>query len=130
MSDGDHTIINLREVEDSAPKFGFADSQEARFAREALGCEQVGLSLQRVKPDQRQSFGHRHEQDEEVYVILSGIGRVLLDEDALEVRPMDAVRVAPGVTRAFEAGRDGLELIAFGTHRKDDAEVVPGFGDD
>jgi GAF domain-containing protein len=35
---GDFTIKNLAEVDDSAPKFGFADNQEARFATEALGA--------------------------------------------------------------------------------------------
>ncbi len=123
----DYTKLNLQDVEDFAPKHGFGDTQEARFAREALGCEQVGLSLQRVKPDQRQGFGHRHHQDEEVYVVLSGSGRIKLDDELVELAPMDAIRVAPGVSRSFEAGSDGLELLAFGTHSEDDAEVVPDF---
>jgi uncharacterized cupin superfamily protein len=122
-----HTRVNLREVEDLAPQHGFSDTQEARFAREALGCEQVGLSLQRVKPERRQAFAHRHGEDEEVYVILAGGGRIHLDEEAIEVGPMDAIRVAPAVTRAFEAGPEGLELLAFGTHREDDAELAPDF---
>jgi uncharacterized cupin superfamily protein len=127
MATADYTIESLREVEDLALKHGFADTQEARFVREALGCEQVGLSLQLVKPSQRQSFGHRHAEDEEVYVILAGGGRIRLDYEIVEVKPMDAIRVAPGVTRAFEAGPGGLELLAFGTHREDDAEVAPDF---
>jgi mannose-6-phosphate isomerase-like protein (cupin superfamily) len=121
---GDYTKRNLREVEDFAASHGFGDHQEARFAREALDCEQVGISLQRVKPGQRQGFGHRHAEDEEVYVVLSGSGRVKLDDELVELGPLDAVRVPPEVARSFEAGEDGLELIAFGTHREDDAEVV------
>jgi uncharacterized cupin superfamily protein len=127
MAAADYTIKSLREVEDLAPKHGFADAQEARFAREALDCEQVGLSLQLVKPRQRQSFGHRHGEDEEVYVILAGDGRIRLDDEIVDVKPLDAIRVAPGVTRAFEAGEGGLELLAFGTHREDDAQVAPDF---
>jgi uncharacterized cupin superfamily protein len=127
MAGADYTIASLREVEDLAPRHGFDDTQEARFAREALGCEQVGLSLQLVKPGQRQAFGHRHGKDEEVYVILAGAGRIRLDDEIVEVKPMDAIRVAPGVTRAFEAGPGGLELLAFGTHRENDAQVAPDF---
>ena len=123
----DHTIVNLREVEDMAPKHGFSETQEARFPREQLDCEQIGISLQRVKPGQRQAFAHHHGEDEEVYVVLSGAGTICLDDEAVEVGEMDAIRVAPQVTRAFEAGPDGLELLAFGTHREGDAEVVPDF---
>lgn len=123
----DHSIENLREVEDQAIKGGFADHQEARFAREALGAEQTGVSLQRVKPDQRQGFGHRHDKDEEIYVVLSGAGRVKLDDEIAEIGPMDAIRVAPSVTRAFEAGPEGLEMVAFGAHSEDDAEMVSDF---
>jgi uncharacterized cupin superfamily protein len=124
---GDYAITSLREVEDLAVKHGFSDNQEVRFPGETLGCEQIGLSLQTVKPGKRQAFGHRHNEDEEVYVILAGKGSVRLDDEVVEVGPMDAIRVAPNVARAFEAGPDGLELVAFGTHRKDDAEMLPDF---
>jgi mannose-6-phosphate isomerase-like protein (cupin superfamily) len=67
---------------------------------------------------------HRHKCGEEVYVILSGDGRIKLDETIVDVRPLDAVRVAPGVARAFEAGPEGLEFIAFGPHYDADAESV------
>jgi mannose-6-phosphate isomerase-like protein (cupin superfamily) len=80
-----------------------------------------------VKPGKRHAFGHRHAEDEEVYVVLSGSGRVRLDEEVRDVKPMDAIRIAPEVTRAFEAGPDGLELLAFGTHHPDDPQVVPDF---
>jgi uncharacterized cupin superfamily protein len=122
-----HTKVNLREVEDFAPEHGFGERQEARFAREALDCEQTGISLQRIKPGQRQGFGHSHGEDEEVYVVLSGSGRAKLDDELVELGPMDAIRVAPAVARSFEAGPEGLELIAFGTHSEDDAQVVPDF---
>jgi uncharacterized cupin superfamily protein len=126
----DYSIARLTELEDLAEKGGFSDNQEARFARERLGAEQVGISLQRVKPGMRHAFGHRHSEDEEVYVVLSGAGRMRLDDEVIEVGPMDAIRVAPEVTRAFEAGDEGLELLAFGTHRDGDAEMVPDFWSD
>jgi uncharacterized cupin superfamily protein len=126
----DFSIANMRDVEDLAEKHGFSDSQEVRFPRELLGCKQVGLSLQTVKPGKRQAFGHRHSEDEEVYVILSGAGAVRLDDEVVAVGAMDAIRVAPSVTRAFEAGPEGLELLAFGTHREGDAEMDSDFWSD
>jgi mannose-6-phosphate isomerase-like protein (cupin superfamily) len=125
----DYTIVNLREVENAAPKFGLADTIEARFAREALEGQQTGVSLQRLAPDARVPFGHRHAEQEETYVILSGTGRVRLGDEVREVGPLDAVRVAPGVMRAFEAGPEGLEYLAFGAPAQggSDAEIVPGW---
>jgi uncharacterized cupin superfamily protein len=120
----DHEIVNLEQIEDMAVKGGFAEVQEARFAREQLGCEAVGVSLQAVKPGKRGAFGHRHKVDEEVYVVLSGSGKVKLDDELVEVGPMDAIRVAPNVTRGFEAGPEGLQFIAFGSHHDEDAETL------
>lgn len=107
-----YTKKNLREVEDSAAKHGLADTQEARFLRPELGTEQTGANYLRVKPGRREAFAHRHGQAEEVYVILAGSGRVKLDEDIVELGPLDGVRVGPGVTRCFEAGDDGLSRRA------------------
>jgi uncharacterized cupin superfamily protein len=123
-----YAVRNLKEIEDSAVKFGLSPQMESRFARKELGAETLGLSYQRLAPNVRQPFGHRHEQQEEVYVVLSGGGRVSLDDEVVEVRPWDAVRVAPETTRAFEAGPDGLELLAFGAHTvSTDVETVQDF---
>lgn len=123
-----YAVRNLKEIEDSAVKFGLSPRMESRFARHDLGAETLGLSYQRLAPNVRQPFGHRHEQQEEVYVVLSGGGRATLGEDVVELRPWDAVRVAPQTLRAFEAGPDGLELLAFGAHTDaGDVETVEGF---
>lgn len=119
-----YTIRNLADVEDSAPKFGFESVQEARFATESLEAESIGFSFLRVKPNCRQAFAHRHENAEEVYVVISGSGRLKLDEAIEDVRRLDAVRVAPAVARQFEAGDEGLELLAFGPKRKGDGELI------
>ncbi|HEX4110406.1 MAG TPA: hypothetical protein VHX88_19920 [Solirubrobacteraceae bacterium] len=121
------TLRNLRDVEDSAPKFGLDAVGEARFAREELGAEQSGVAYHRLKPGCRQSFGHRHDEAEEVHVVLSGGGRVRMDEEIVELRPLDALRIAPAVTRAFEAGPDGMELLVFGAHHEGDGALVPDF---
>ena len=123
----DYTIKNLREVEDMAASQGFGEVQEARFAHGDLDAEQSGISLQRVKPGKRHAFAHRHKQAEEVYVVISGSGRVKLDDDLKDVGPLDAIRVGPSVTRAFEAGDEGLELLAFSPRAAGDAEIVEDF---
>jgi mannose-6-phosphate isomerase-like protein (cupin superfamily) len=123
------TIKNLREVEDSAPKFGFEAVQEARFAQDDLEAERTGLSLHRVKPGQRQGFAHRHDEAEEVYVVLSGSGRMKVDEAVLDVGPLDAIRVAPTAVRTFEGGPEGLEVLAFGPHHPGDGAIVPAHWD-
>lgn len=123
MADG-YTRINLAEVADAAADNGFGDRWEARVAREELGAEQTGLTHFRLLPGKRSPFMHRHKRAEEVYVILAGSGRVKLDDEILDLQPLDAVRVAPAVARAFEAGPEGLEFIAFGPHYDADGEPV------
>ncbi len=126
-----YTVKSLTEVEDSAAKFGFGESQESRFANTDLETEQTGLSHHRVRPGKRQAFAHRHDEVEEIYVVIAGSGRVKLDDDILDVKPLDAVRVSAGVTRAFEAGADGLELLAFSARRTDDrGEIIQGWWSD
>jgi mannose-6-phosphate isomerase-like protein (cupin superfamily) len=110
-----YTKLNLQgDVENSAEKFGMGDILAAHFVRDDLEAEQFGLSLQRLKPNQRMPFGHSHETQEEVYVIVGGGGRLKLDDDIVDVAQWDAVRIAPEVTRGVEAGPDGMDLIAFG----------------
>jgi mannose-6-phosphate isomerase-like protein (cupin superfamily) len=110
-----YTKLNLREdVENSAEKFGMGDVLEAHFARDDLEATQFGLSLQMLKPNQRMPFGHDHNQQEEVYVIVGGSGRLKLDDEILDVGQWDAIRIAPEVIRNLEAGPDGLQVVAFG----------------
>src|SRR5690242_18274020 len=116
-----YTIKNLREVEDLAASQGFGEVQEARFAHGDLDSAQLGISLQRVKPGKRHAFAHRHETAEEVYVVLSGSGRVKLDDKIEEVKALDAIRVSPEVIRAFEADDDGLDLLVFSARAQGDA---------
>ncbi len=118
------TVIALRELDDVAPASGFEDTMEARFARAALGCRRIGLSLQRIFPGAQQPFAHRHADDEEIYVAVAGSGRARIDDELVELRPWTALRVSPTAVRSFEAGEDGLELLAFGSHTEGDGEVL------
>jgi mannose-6-phosphate isomerase-like protein (cupin superfamily) len=119
-----YTQIHLTEVEDAAPANGFEDRWEARVARTSLQAEQTGVTHFRLRPGKRSPFSHRHAQAEEVYVILAGSGRMKLDDDLLDVRALDAIRVRPDVARALEAGPDGLEFLAVGPHHLGDGEPV------
>lgn len=119
------TRKNLAEIKDSAPEFGFSEIQEARFASSDLEAEETGLSYHHLKPGRRSAFAHKHDDAEEVYVVIDGGGRMKLDEEILELRPLDAVRVAPGVVRAFEAGPNGLDFLAFGPSRPGDGDLIP-----
>ncbi|HWT89732.1 MAG TPA: cupin domain-containing protein [Solirubrobacterales bacterium] len=124
------THKKLMEVEDSAAGFGHGEAMEVRFANEDLEAESTGLSYHRLKPGRRQAFGHRHDEAEEVYVVIRGSGRLKLDDELIEVEALDAIRVAPQVTRAFEAGDEGLEVIACGPRHEGDGEIVPGWWSD
>ena len=129
-ADAGFTALNLEEVEDQAAKFGYGEMGEARFANSALGAVQTGVSHQRIRPNRRQFFAHRHHRAEEVYVVLSGSGRARIDDEIVDLGPRHAIRIAPASTRKFEAGPEGLELLVMGPRRPGDAELVQGFWED
>ena len=111
----DHAIVNLLELDDSIA--GRAEGMEGRFGRSALGARDIGVSHWRYAPDFRSPAAHSHREQEEVYVVVAGSGRVRLGDEVREIRQWDAIRVAPAVLRQFEAGPDGLDLLAVGGPR-------------
>jgi mannose-6-phosphate isomerase-like protein (cupin superfamily) len=132
----DYTLANLKtDVDDMAPQFGLAPDLEAHFARQALDMEQSGVSYQRAAAGFRVPFGHTHAKQEETYVILSGGGRAKVGDEVIELKALDALRVAPGKWRGFEAGPDGIELVAFGARPgmaqdENDSEMEQGWWSD
>ncbi len=92
-----------------------------------LGASSTGLSLQTLRPGKRAAFGHSHHVDEEIYVVLEGSGTLAIDGRLEPIQALDAIRVSPGSTRAFEAGPEGLTFLVAGTHHAGDAVIVPGF---
>ena len=118
-----YTCKQLTDVQDSAPGFGLGDFQQVRFATADLDAETTGFTHLRINANTRSPFAHRHDKAEEVYVVLSGSGRVKLDDAVVDLQRLDALRVAPAVTRNFEAGPDGLELLVFGPHHEGDGEA-------
>jgi mannose-6-phosphate isomerase-like protein (cupin superfamily) len=124
-----YTRVNLAEVEDMAPKFGLSPGLESRFAREPLELERSGLTLFRLAPEFRTPFGHRHGEQEEIYVVVSGSVRAAVGDEVLELGPWDALRMAPETMRALEGGPEGAEVLAFGAPNTGpgDAEPAPGW---
>ncbi len=124
-----YTLVNLKDVEDQAPRFGLGGNLEARFARVPLGLENSGVSYFRYAPGYRISFGHHHREQEEVYIVVGGSARAKVADHLLELRAWDALRVSPETMRQFEAGPEGAEIIAFGapSHGNRDAEMAPGW---
>lgn len=121
------THSSIDEIEDKAPGFGMDSITEARFAGDELGIRQTGFAYFRMKPGQRVPFGHSHEKAEEIYLVTEGSGRVKLDDEIREVKKGDVLRIGPEVTRAMEAGPDGLEYVAFGQKHLGDGDMKPGW---
>ena len=100
-----YTKVNLKDdVDDQAPNFGLEGKIEARMARVPLELEHQGVSYQRIAPNFRVPFGHRHKNQEEVYILVSGSLRAKVENEVVELRPFDALRVHKDTTRGFEAG--------------------------
>ncbi len=125
----DHTVVNLLEVEDAAPKRGLGAGMESHFARVPLGLEKSGPSHFRIAPGFGVPWAHRHGVQEEVYVVLAGALRVRLGDESVDLAPFDALRIAPGVARGMQGGPDGAELLAYGAPNTEnkDSEPIPGF---
>jgi quercetin dioxygenase-like cupin family protein len=117
-------VVNLMDVEDSVGER--APGIEGRFGRKHLDSRDLGVSLFRYAADLRSPMAHSHREQEEAYVVVAGSGRVLLDGELQELRQWDVLRVAPEVVRAFEAGPDGLDIIAVGGPKPADGDGVMG----
>src|ERR1700749_1780637 len=119
-----YSTVNLLEIDDSVGDR--APGLQARFGRKHLDSRDLSVSLFRYAPNLRSPMAHSHREQEEAYVVVAGSGRVLLDDEPHELRQWDVVRVAPEVVRAFEAGPDGLDIIAIGGPKPAEGDGVPG----
>ncbi len=114
-----YTKINFMDIENQA-----SDGNEIRFSRKYLDSRDLGLTLRRFKPNHRSDSAHKHVSQEEVYVVISGSGRALLDGKVEELKQWDVLRVAPETVRTFEAGPDGLELVIAGGPKPPEGDGV------
>jgi quercetin dioxygenase-like cupin family protein len=119
-----YATVNLLEIEDSVGER--APGIEGRFGRKHLDSRDLGVSLFRYAANLRSPMAHSHREQEEAYLVVAGSGRVLLDDELLELSQWDVVRVAPEVVRAFEAGPEGLDIVAVGGPKPEDGDGVMG----
>jgi uncharacterized cupin superfamily protein len=117
-----YTIVNLKDLDNRATEGG--STVESRIARSAMDSEHIGVSYFQYAPGRRSANGHAHREQEEVYVVLGGSGSVKLDDEVVDVRQWDVVRVAPSTFRGWSAGSDGLELLAIGSDRPEGGDGV------
>ncbi len=118
------STVNLLDVENSIGER--APGIEGRFGRKHLDSRDLGVSLFRYAANLRSPMAHSHREQEEAYVVVGGSGRMLLDDEVIELHHWDVVRVAPEVVRAFEAGPDGLDLVAIGGPKPEEGDGVMG----
>jgi mannose-6-phosphate isomerase-like protein (cupin superfamily) len=119
------TLRNIKDLEDIGPRFDGAPDLD-RPATEALELEKSGLTYQRVPPGYRFPYGHMRKKQEEVYVVLGGSGRMKGDDEIVELKEWDAVRVPPGTWRGYEAGPEGLEILVIAAPSEAQREDVDG----
>jgi mannose-6-phosphate isomerase-like protein (cupin superfamily) len=126
----DYTHKNLGEVEDAAPGFGFGEMGQIRFAKDDLDAERTGITHLKLNPGTRMPFGHKHDEAEEIYVVIAGSGLMKMDDEIVEIVELDAIRISPETARGFEAGPEGISLIAVGARHDGDGEVLPNWWTD
>jgi mannose-6-phosphate isomerase-like protein (cupin superfamily) len=128
----EYTHLNLKDVEDQAPNFGLSPNLEMRMARVGLGLEKSGLSYLRVAPGFRMPFGHKHKNQEEIYVLVNGSARMKIEDEVKELKQWDAVRVHKDTMRTIEGGDEGGEFLIIGAPNTGpgDAETVQGWWSD
>jgi mannose-6-phosphate isomerase-like protein (cupin superfamily) len=125
----DYTVKNIKELDNMAVQYGI-DGLDARFARTPLGLRNFGFSVQSMTPNFRQPFGHHHGEQEEVYLVLRGDGRIKVDDDVVPLKEWDAIRVPANATRQLEAGAVGMDVLAMGAPHADDTEMLQGWWSD
>src|SRR6201989_1195081 len=102
-----YTVANRQDAIDfmaDYPSYG-----EQRWYTSALAAEQVSFSWRRMLPGTggRDSYGHRHPGQEEVYFVISGVVTFKIDGDVFEAGPQTAVRIAGDAFRSVHNDTDG-----------------------
>ena len=121
----DYTVRNLKEVENQGANFGIDPSElQLRMAKDPLECAHAGISYLKLGPGFRVPFGHTHKTQEEIYVLITGSGRMKVADEVIDLKPFTAVRVAPDTPRGYEGGPDGAELIVIGAPRTGSGDAV------
>jgi mannose-6-phosphate isomerase-like protein (cupin superfamily) len=128
-----YTKVNLKnDVDDAAKQYGMSPNLEFHVPGGQLEAEESAISYLRVAPNFRLPFGHAHERQEEIYVVVGGSAKIKLDDEVVDLVQWDAVRIPSDTVRDLEGGPDGAELILIGAPKTDpnDAEMIQNWWSD
>jgi mannose-6-phosphate isomerase-like protein (cupin superfamily) len=123
-------IVRADDVED--PYDGTDVPGEFRRLSEALGAEQLAVTLIRVPPhsDFEQGTGHTHSEIEELYIVAAGTVTFRCDDHVEKVTAPAVVRVSPGTPRSHRNEGDApVEIWAVSVPGHSDATKIDDFWD-
>jgi mannose-6-phosphate isomerase-like protein (cupin superfamily) len=104
-----YSVVDVADLEPEGP------GGIVRKARRAVGARAFGFNYFVFPPNQEgREHDHAEAPQEEVYFVVRGSGRMLIDGEEVELRPGRLVRVDADSTRMPISGDDGLELLTFG----------------
>jgi quercetin dioxygenase-like cupin family protein len=111
----------------------FETDERFQTLRRELGATSLGINLIRLQPRQRGRI-HRHERQEEIYVVLEGVLALYVEGEPHEVKRGQAVRIAPEERRQLvNASSERLVLLALGAggdHVGRDGEAFESWEDE
>jgi mannose-6-phosphate isomerase-like protein (cupin superfamily) len=76
------------------------------FLRSLLGSAGLEMSLNAVPPGKGIPFLHKHQENDEVYVIVGGRGQFLVDDECIDVEEGSTLRISPAASRAWRNNTD------------------------
>ena len=116
----DYDVVDVAELEGEGP------GGMVRKTRRALGARAFGFNYFVFPPNQEgREHDHADANQEEVYFVVAGSGRMRIAGEEIELRPGRLVRVDPGARRVPISGDEGLEYLAIGAPRDRPYEPPP-----
>ena len=107
-----YDVVDVADLEGEGP------GGMVRKTRRALGARAFGFNYFVFQRNQQgREHDHGEADQEEVYFVVKGSGRMRIDGEEIELRPGRLIRVDPASTRAPFAGDQGLEYLAIGAPR-------------
>jgi uncharacterized cupin superfamily protein len=130
VSERPSNVVNVADVEEVEQVFTTV-GRRVRNLGVAAGSQRTGLRVAEVPVGKMNAPPHCHSAEEEIFVVLSGDGHLLLWEaegvSEHEVRSGSVVARPAGtaVAHAFRAGDGGMSLLMYGTRDPNDMCFYP-----
>jgi uncharacterized cupin superfamily protein len=122
------TLTHWDEIKTFDGNLGHLGGTWYPLGREA-GCVGVGLKRIVVEPGKWSTPAHVHGREEEIFYVLDGSGLSWQDGKTYEIRAGDCLVHRPGgEAHTIHAGDGGIDVLAFGLNRPDDATRLPRAG--